>query len=292
MASAVKLLLCFLVLGLFRPVVLAGVTGLQGSRIALRGREDIQVEELPENTLGSLVVYDRLRVAIAVGIVVHFRLTRLASALLLAALLATEQSAGEVAHGVLHLVDRTATALVATGQPAGEAAQGVLGLARHLTGLVGDLTGGVLYLPGRLAGLVGGLSRHLLGLIRDLSGSALRLIYHPAQSTFASLLLVTSQFADGILHALHGLTRLVGGLPRRILRLLLAALLLVLYFTHWLLLFEFVVPCPCDITNRVPILVATQSSPVRICAANVRHHLPGGLPRSFIGFSGRHARGR
>src|SRR5215203_3232088 len=158
MASAVKLLLCFLVLGLFRPVVLAGVTGLQGSRIALRGREDIQVEELPENTLGSLVVYDRLRVAIAVGIVVHFRLTRLASALLLAALLATEQSAGEVAHGVLHLVDRTATALVA-GQPAGEAAQGVLGLARHLTGLIR------------------GLSRHVLRLTGDLSGSALRLIY-------------------------------------------------------------------------------------------------------------------
>src|SRR5829696_1757580 len=273
MASAVKLLLCFLVLGLFRPVVLAGVTGLQGSRIALRGREDIQVEELPENTLGSLVVYDRLRVAIAVGIVVHFRLTRLASALLLAALLATEQSAGEVAHGVLHLVDRTATALVAAGQPAGEAAQGVLGLARHLTGLIR------------------GLSRHVLRLTGDLSGSALRLIYHPAQSTFASLLLVTSQSADGILHALHGLTRLVGGLPPRILRLLLAALLLVLYFTHWLLLFEFVVLCPRDVTNRVPILVATQSSPVRICAANVRHHLPGVLPRSFIGFSGRHARG-
>src|SRR5215203_7143667 len=143
MASAVKLLLCFLVLGLFRPVVLAGVTGLQGSRIALRRREDIQVEELPENTLGGLVVYDRLSVAVAVGIVVHFLLTRLAGALLLAALLATEQSAGEAAHGVLD--------------------------------------------------------------------------------------------------ALHGLARLVGGLPRRILRLLLAALLLVLYFAHSLLLFEFVV---------------------------------------------------
>src|ERR687897_2250040 len=103
MASVVKLLLCFLVLGLFRPVVLAGVTGLQGSRIALRRREDIQVEELPENTLGCLVVYDRLRVAVAVGIVVHFRLTRLSGALL-----ATEQSTGEAAHGVLHLVDRTA----------------------------------------------------------------------------------------------------------------------------------------------------------------------------------------
>src|ERR687897_2208490 len=115
MASVVKLLLCFLVLGLFLPVVLAGVTGLQGSHIALRRRKDIQVEELPENTLGGLVVYDRLSVAVAVGIVVHFRLTRLAGALLLAALLATEQSAGEAAHSVLHLVDRTATALVAAG---------------------------------------------------------------------------------------------------------------------------------------------------------------------------------
>src|SRR5215203_4912543 len=127
MASAVKLLLCFLVLGLFRPVVLAGVTGLQGSRIALRRREDIQVEELPENTLGGLVVYDRLSVAVAVGIVVHFRLTRLAGALLLVALLATEQSAGEAAHGVL-------------------------GLARHLTGLIRGLSRHVLRLTCDLSG--------------------------------------------------------------------------------------------------------------------------------------------
>jgi hypothetical protein len=66
---------------LFRPVVLAAVTRLQGSGIALRRREDIQVEELPENTLGCLVVYDRLRVAVAVGIVVHLLLTRLAGRL-------------------------------------------------------------------------------------------------------------------------------------------------------------------------------------------------------------------
>src|SRR5918994_1996231 len=89
-ASAVRLRLRLLVWGfLFRSVVLAGVTGLQGSRIALRRREDIQVEQLPENALGGLVVYDRLRVAVAVGIVVHFLLTRVSGALLLAALLAT-----------------------------------------------------------------------------------------------------------------------------------------------------------------------------------------------------------
>src|SRR5215203_1865453 len=150
MASAVKLLLCFLVLGLFRPVVLVGITGLQGSRIALRRREDIQVEELPENTLGGLVVYDRLRIAVAVGIVVHFLLTRLAGALLLAALLATEQSAGEATYGVLHLVERATTALVAAGQPAGEATHGVLGLTRHLTGLIRDLSRHVLRLTGDL----------------------------------------------------------------------------------------------------------------------------------------------
>src|SRR5215211_7163148 len=221
-ASAVRLRLRLLAWGfLFRSVVLAGVTGLQGSSIALRRREDIQVEELSENTLGGLVVYDRLSIAVAVGIVVHFLLTRLSGALSLAALLATEQSAGE-------------------------AANGVLGLVRHLT----DLTRG--------------LSRHVLRLTGDLSGSALCLTYHPAQTTFASLLLVTSQSADGILHALHGLSRLVGGLSRRILRLLLAILLLVLHFAHWFLLFGFVVLCPCDATNRLPVFITTQPFPVHI----------------------------
>src|SRR5829696_4177299 len=49
--------------------------------------------------------------------------------LLLAALLATEQSAGEAAHGVLHLVDRTSA--LATGQPTGESTDGVLHLVER-----------------------------------------------------------------------------------------------------------------------------------------------------------------
>src|SRR5918994_4006032 len=176
-ASAVRLRLRLLVWGfLFRSVVLAGVTGLQGSRIALRRREDIQVEELPENTLGCLVVYDRLRVAVAVGIVVHFLLTRLAG---------------------------TLTGALPGALTADEPARGIL--AQHLTGLIRSLV------------------RHVLRLTGDLSGGALCLIGQPAQS--ASLLLGTGQSADGILHALHGLAYLVGGLPRRLLRLLLATLL-------------------------------------------------------------------
>src|SRR5829696_4950612 len=99
--------------------------------------------------------------------------------LLLAALLATEQSAGEAAHGVLHLVDRTSAlatgqptgestdgvlhlverapaALVAAGQPAGEAAHGVLHLVERTSALAtgqptGESTDGVLHLVERAA---------------------------------------------------------------------------------------------------------------------------------------------
>jgi hypothetical protein len=165
-----------LLLGSFRPVILRRVAGIQGGRVALRGREDIQVEELPENTLGCLVVFDRRRIAVAVGIVVHLLLARLAGVLLLAALLATEQSAGEAAHGVL-------------------------GLAHHLTGLIrglsrnvlrlighpalgifipllsaGETANGVLHLTHRLPGLVGYLIRGVLGLARHLLRAALLLV--------------------------------------------------------------------------------------------------------------------
>jgi hypothetical protein len=102
-----------------------------------------------------------------------------------------------------------------------------------------------------------------LRLIGDLSSSALCLTYHPAQTTFASLLLVTSQSADGILHALHGLSRLVGGLSRRILRLLLAILLLVLYFAHWFLLFGFVVLCPVTLQTVYPSSSPHNPSPCK-----------------------------
>src|SRR5829696_3188193 len=76
--------------------------------------------------------------------------------LLLAALLATEQSAGEAAHGVLHLVDRAPAALVAAGQPAGEAAHGVLHLVERTSALAtgqptGESTDGVLHLVERAA---------------------------------------------------------------------------------------------------------------------------------------------
>jgi hypothetical protein len=302
---------------LFRPVVLVAVAGLEGSRIALRGREDIQVEELPEKTLGGLVVYDRLRVAVAVGIVVHFLLIRLAGTLVgaLPGALTGVLPADEPARGVLglargildllgglpgrvlhalgylaHLVrdpaERAAAllllaiALLAAGQApcettceaAGQATHGVLhlsgGLACHILGLFRHLSC-----------LVGGLACHVLRLPGDLSGGVLRLAGHPARSSFVFLptilLLGTSQSADGILQALYGLSCLVGGLARHVLGLLLAVLLLVLYFAHWLLLFEVVVACPYDALKRVPILIPSQPSPVRTWAVNVRHHRRG-----------------
>lgn len=148
--------------------------------------------------------------------------------ILLAAGQAARETAGQAANGVLHL--------------SGCLSCHVLGLACHLTGLIGCL------------------ARHVLRLIGDLSSGVLRLIGHPARGAFfllpVALLLGAGKPTDSILHALYRLTRLVCGLARRILRLLLDVLLLFLYFAHWLLLFEIVVLWPYYATKRVPILIA------------------------------------
>src|SRR5215210_2058418 len=259
---------------LFRPVVLVAVTRLKGGRIALRRGENIQVEELPENTLGGLVVLDRRRVAVAVGVVVHFLLPRLAGALLstLTSPLIGALPADEPARSALGLLHSPSC--------------GLLGLARHLACLVRGLVRGVLHLLGGPTGRILHVLGYLAHLVRD-----------PAERPPTLLLAVAllaareaaGQAPHGVLGLLHGptcglLACLVRGLPRhllglvrslsgRILCLLLAVLLLVLYFAHWFLLLEIVVPCPYDATKRVPILIATQPSPVRICAVNARHDL-------------------
>jgi hypothetical protein len=147
---------------------------------------------------------------------------------LLAAGQATRETAGQAPHGVLHLLG---------------------GLSCHLLGLASNLSR-----------LIRGLARHVLRLVGDLTCGVLRLIGHPARGAYfllpVALLLGAGKPTDSILHALYGLTRLVCGLARRILRLLLDVLLLFLYFAHWLLLFEIVVLWPYFATKRVPILIA------------------------------------
>ncbi len=53
----------------FLPGVVFAVAGLQGGRVAHQRREDVQVEEGREGTLGALVVFYRGRVAVAQGVV-------------------------------------------------------------------------------------------------------------------------------------------------------------------------------------------------------------------------------
>src|SRR4028119_1376118 len=53
----------------FLPAVAFAVAGLQGGRVAHQRREDVQVEEGREGTLGALVVFYRGRVAVAQGVV-------------------------------------------------------------------------------------------------------------------------------------------------------------------------------------------------------------------------------
>jgi len=126
---------------------------------------------------------------------------------------------------------------------------------------------GVLRLAHDLPDLTRGLSSDVLRLVRDLSGRVLRLFRYPAYRAsfallvavlFLAILLAAGNTANGVLYSLRDPTCLIRDLPRSVLDLLgsltgcvlrlvhhllwllLAALLLVLYFAHRSLLFGLV----------------------------------------------------
>jgi hypothetical protein len=103
-----------------------------------------------------------------------------------------------------HKTSDAALLLAAAGEPA----YGVLDALDGLSGLSGDLTGGVLRLAGYLSGLIRGLSHRLLGLPGCLSGGVLHLLGRSLRGLHDLLLGILG----GLIHLIldvHVLGRLV-----------------------------------------------------------------------------------